>query len=363
MILNRIFKSFNWLLVSPALLLTGIGLLSIYSSSVMSGYFFDFKKQIAYFLVSVLLMVALSFMDLRFLKSNSYLILMFYVFSLLSLMGLILFTGTTRGIRGWYKIGPISLDPVPLSAIILIIVLAKYFSTRHTELKTFKPIVFSAVYAVIPGFLVFLQPDLGSALTLFAIWFGILVFSGIKLKHFLLLCLILLMLLGLSWQFVLKDYQKQRIMSFTNPQIDQQGVSWSVNQSKIAIGSGGVLGSGFAHGTQTQYGFLSEPKTDFIFSAIAEEGGLLASLIVLSLLLFLFLMILRVAFRSNNNFTRLFATGFAFLILSQSFINLGMCLGLFPVVGLPLPFVSYGGSQLLAFYVGLGILISLEKRT
>jgi len=361
MIFRRFFKSFNWLLGIPAVMLTVLGLLSIYSSSAMSGYFFDFKKQIAYFIVSVLLMMVLSFMDLRFLKNNSYLILMFYVLSLLSLLGLILFTATTRGIRGWYKIGPVSLDPVPLSAIILIIVLAKYFSQRHTELKTFKPIVFSAIYAVIPAFLVFLQPDLGSALTLFAIWFGILVFSGIKLKHFLVLCLILLILLGLSWQFVLKDYQKQRIMSFMNPQMDQQGISWSVNQSKIAIGTGGVLGSGFMHGTQTQYGFLSEPKTDFIFSAIAEEGGLVASVILLSLLLFLFLMILRVAFRANNNFTRLFATGLAFLILSQSFINLGMCLGLFPVVGLPLPFVSYGGSQLLAFYAGIGILMNLEK--
>ncbi|NQU82676.1 MAG: rod shape-determining protein RodA, partial [Parcubacteria group bacterium] len=319
-------------------------------------------KQIIYFAVSLLLIVLLSFLDLMFLKTNSYLILIFYSLSLLSLAGLLVFGEITRGIRGWYKIGPISLDPVPLSAIVLIIVLAKYFSSRHIELKTFKPIVLSAVYVALPGLLVFLQPDLGSALTLVAIWFGIVVFSGIKLKHFFILCLIFLVLFAVGWKFVLKDYQKQRISSFMNPALDQQGISWSVNQSKIAIGSGGLLGQGITHGTQTQYGFLSEPKTDFIFSTIAEEGGFVGAVIVLGLLLLLFWMIIRIAFRTDNNLTRLFASGFGFLILSQASINLGMCLGLLPVIGLPLPFVSYGGSQLLAFYTGLGILMSLEKK-
>lgn len=358
----QFFKSFNWMLAVPAVFLTGLGLLSIYSSSISKGVFFDFKKQIIYLCIALFIMVVLSFLDLRFLKTNSALVLILYAMSFMSLVGLFLFGESTRGIKGWYKLGPVSFDPVPLSAIILIIVLAKYFSTRHVELGSFKPIVFSGVYMVIPAFLVFRQPDLGSALTLVAIWIGIVVFSGIKLKHFLILCFIFLVLFGFGWKFALRDYQKQRITSFLNPQVDQQGISWSVNQSKIAVGSGGFLGKGIGKGTQTQYGFLPEPKTDFIFSAFSEETGLLGSFLLFALLVFLFWRIIRTAFRADNNFTKLFATGLAFLILSQAFINIGMCLGLFPVVGIPLPFVSYGGSQLLAFYAGIGILMSLEKK-
>lgn len=361
--LKQILKQTNWSLVLPPVFLTGLGLIAIYSASISRGSFFDFKKQILYFGFALFLMVAVSIFDLRFLKTNSSLVLILYFLSLLVLSGLFLFGDSIRGVRGWYKLGPVSLSPVPLSAVVLIIVLAKYFSTRHIELHSLKPIVTSALYAALPVLLVFLQPDLGSSLTLIAVWFGMLVFSGIKVKHFLLLCLVFIILFASGWQFWLKDYQKQRIFSFLNPHFDQEGISWNVNQSKIAVGSGGLLGRGIGKGTQTQYGFLPEPKTDFIFSAFSEEAGFLGAFLVLSLLLFLFWRIVRVAFLANNNFTRLFATGLAFLLLSQSFINIGMCLGLFPVVGIPLPFVSYGGSYLLAFYVGLGILLSLEKRT
>jgi len=358
----KFFKSFNWALAVPAMSLTAIGLVSIYSSSISKGVFFDFKKQIIYFAIALLVMIVLSFLDFRFLKTNSALVLILYAMSFLSLTGLFLFGETTRGIKGWYKLGPISFDPVPISAIILIVVLAKYFSTRHVELGSFRPIVFSGVYTAIPAFLVLRQPDLGSAMTLGAIWLGVVVFSGIRLKHFLILCLIFIILFASGWAFWLKDYQKQRITSFLNPQIDQQGISWSVNQSKIAIGSGGLFGKGIGKGTQTQYGFLSEPKTDFIFSAFSEEVGLLGALLILVVLAALFWRIIRTALKADNNFTRLFATGLASLILSMAFINIGMCLGLFPVVGIPLPFVSYGGGSLLAFYAGVGILMSLEKR-
>jgi len=214
----------------------------------------------------------------------------------------------------------------------------------------------------IPALLVLKQPDLGSALTLVAIWLGMIIFSGIRLRHFMAIVLIFLILFGLGWQFWLQDYHKQRIKSFFNPAMDKQGISWNVNQSKIAIGSGGILGKGLAKGSQTQYNFLPEAKTDFIFSAMAEEFGFLGIFLFLSVFMFFFWQIIRAALLAEDNFTRLFAQGFAILILAQSFINIGMCLGLFPVVGVPLPFVSYGGSQLLGFYFGLGILLSLSKK-
>lgn len=358
----RFFKKIDWALILPAFFLTLLGLISIYSSSISKGNFFAFKKQLIFLAVSICLVVILAFFDLRFLRTNSYLVLSLYFLSLLLLAGLWFFGSEIRGIKGWYKLGPFSFDPVPLSALILIVVLSKYFSTRHVEIQRFQPILSSGLYALFPVVLIFLQPDLGSALSLIIVWLGIVIFSGIKLRHLLILALIFLLLFALGWKFWLRDYQKQRILSFLNPQIDKKGISWSVNQSKIAIGSGGVLGKGIGKGTQTQYGFLPEPKTDFIFSAIAEETGFLGAFLLFACLLFLFWRLVKIAFLAQSNFIRLFASGFAFLILSQGFINIGMCLGLLPVIGIPLPFVSYGGSQLLFFYVGLGVLMNLERR-
>lgn len=356
------FKKIDWWLILPAFLLTCLGLLSIYSSSLGEGDFFNFKKQIAFFGLAIFLVIFLSFFDLRFLKTNSYFVLILYFLSLLSLGGLFLLGSEIRGVKGWYKVGAFSFDPVPVAAIILIIVLSKYFSFRHVEIQRFQPILFSGLYAIIPIGLILLQPDLGSSLSLIAVWFGLVLFSGIKIRHFLILILVFLIIFSISWSFWLKDYQKQRVVSFLNPNIDPQGISWNVNQSKIAIGNGGFWGRGIGQGSQTQYGFLPEPQTDFIFSALGEETGFLGISILIFGFLFLFWRIIKKALTSSNNFSRLFAAGLAFLLISQTFINIGMALGVLPIVGLPLPLVSYGGSQLLAFYLGLGILMSLRKR-
>ena len=354
-------KKFDLALILPAFFLTFFGILSVYSSSLSSRDFLNFKKQIIFFAISIIFVVFLSFLDLRFLRTNSYFVLSLYLLSIIALFLVLCFGTEMRGVKGWFKIGSFFVDPVSFSVIILIIILSKYFSTRHIELQRFRIILFSALYMIVPVGLILLQPDLGSSLCLVLAWLGIVIFSGIKMRHFLVLTLIFLIIFTLGWRFFLRDYQKQRILAFLNPKIDKGGISWSVNQSKIAIGSGGIWGKGIGKGSQTQYGFLPEPQTDFIFSAIAEETGFFGVFCLLAVFLFLFSRIIKVAFLAKNNLTRLFAVGFSFLILSQSFINIGMCLGLFPIVGIPLPFVSYGGSQLLAFYCGLGILLSLEK--
>ncbi|PIP31873.1 hypothetical protein COX24_01245 [bacterium (Candidatus Gribaldobacteria) CG23_combo_of_CG06-09_8_20_14_all_37_87_8] len=359
--IQNIKQKFSFGLIIPAILLTLVGLLSIYSSSISRGDFSLFKKQIIWIIFSLVIFFLVSLLDLRFLKNNSKIILAAYSVSLMTLLGLLIVAPVVRGIKGWYQIGPFALDPEPLAAIILILLLSKFFSKRHEELSLFRTIIFSALYALVPVFLIVLQPDLGSALSFIAVWLGIVIFSGVRLKHLLFLGLIFILVAGFSWQFLLEDYHKQRIVSFVNPQIDTQGISWSQNQSKIAVGSGGLIGKGFGKGSQTQRGFLSEPKSDFIFSAIAEEFGFLGSIFILGLLFCLLYLITQSAFLAQNNFLRLYSAGFAFLILAQSFINIGMCLGLFPVVGIPLPFVSYGGSYLLAFYLGLGILTSLKR--
>ncbi|MDD5433782.1 MAG: FtsW/RodA/SpoVE family cell cycle protein, partial [Candidatus Pacebacteria bacterium] len=326
------------------------------------GDYFNFEKQLIFFIVSLGGGLAISFIDLRFLKANSYLIFSLYVLSVASLAGLLVVGGVTRGIQGWYKLGPVSFDPEPFVAIVLIIVLSKYFSSRHAEIHMFRSIALSGLYAFIPvGFILF-QPDLGSSLSLVIVWLGILLFSGIKIKHLILLFVLFGLIFALGWNFYLKDYQKQRITTFLNPNINDKGVAWSANQSKIAIGNGGIVGKGIGGGSQTQHGFLSEPKTDFIFSAIAEEFGLLGVIILFFFFVLLFWQIIAVIFQAQSNFLRLFAFGFAFLLMAQICINVGMCLGLFPVVGIPLPFVSYSGSFTLAFYIGLGILMSLQRK-
>ena len=182
-----------------------------------------------------------SFFDYRTIKNNSYLILFSYFICCLLLLGLFFFAPEIRGSKGWYRIDwlSISIDPIEFTKIVLIILLAKYFSMRHIEMYHLKHILISGIYVFIPCFLIFFQPDLGSVLILLSLWLGILIVSGIKLKHFLLLIFLGILIFALSWSFLLKDYQKARILSFIEPQIEPLGVGWSQNQSKIAIGSGG----------------------------------------------------------------------------------------------------------------------------
>lgn len=305
-------------------------------------------------------MILLSFFDWRVLRKDSYLILGIYFFCIIALAGLYFFAPEIRGVRSWYKLGPIFLDPIEFTKIVLIILLAKYFSSRHIEMYRFYHIILSGIYVLIPALLFFFQPDLGSVLILIAIWLGILFISGIKIKHVLIIAVIGLVVASFAWFFVLHDYQKQRVIGFVNPQIDPKGISWSVNQAKIAIGSGGILGVGLGKGPQTQYGFLPEPNTDFIFSAIAEEFGLAGVTIMFVLFGLLIFRIIKIALSADSNFPRFFATGLAILLIAHIFINIGMNLGILPIVGVPLPFVSYGGSSLLALFLGLGILQSIK---
>lgn len=355
----RTLKNLDWILITAVFLLVGFGLLSIYSSSIGKDDFSNFNKQIIFFAIGIFLMFFLSFFDWRVFQENSYLILIFYLLCLGGLAGLFFFAPEIRGVKGWYKIGPVSIDPIEFTKIILVILLAKYFSIRHVEMYRFKHILLSGFYILLPALLIFFQPDLGSVLILLLLWLGMLIISGIKLRHFLILALCGLLILILSWGFALKDYQKERIISFFIP-AEPLGISWSQNQAKIAIGSGGILGQGIGAGSQTQYGFLPEPQTDFIFSAIAEEMGLFGILIILFLFSVLIFRIIKIAFEKKGNFPRLFATGLIALLISQIFVHCGMNLGILPIIGIFLPFVSYGGSSLITLFSVLGILQSIK---
>jgi len=354
-------KRLDWGIIIPAVLLVCFGLLALYSIAVAKNDFSNFEKQIIFFAVGFVAMLAISFFDYRILRNNSYLILILYGICLLLLAGLHFFAPIIRGTRGWYKVGLLSLDPIEPAKIVLVVLLAKYFSTRHVEMYKIRNVIFSGLYVLLPAILVFIKPDLGGTAVLLLIWFGILLVSGIKINHFLILALCFLVIAGFAWGFLLKDYQKQRITSFLVP-YDYLGASWSQNQTKISIGSGQILGEGLAKGSQVQYGFLPEPHTDFIFSVIAEEWGMAGVLALFIVYGYLVWRVLKIAILSKSNFPRLFATGFAIILTAQFFINIGMNLSFLPVVGIYLPFISYGGSGLIGNFVSLGILQSIKIR-
>lgn len=360
-VLTSHFKKLDWWLIVSAVLIAGFGLASIYSSALPKGDFLNFEKQVIFFVVGLALMFLISLFDYRILRNNSYLILTLYFICLLLLTGLFFFAPEIRGTKGWYKLGLFSFDPIEPTKLVLIILLAKYFSMRHVEMYKFRHIVFSGIYVFLPCLLIFLKPDLGGTMILIAMWLGILFISGIKMKHFLILSLCFLMIIGLAWSFLLKDYQKDRVLSFIFP-YDPLGGSWSQTQSKIAIGSGMILGQGVGKGFQVQYGFLPEPHTDFIFSVVAEEWGFLGISALFLLYINLIWRTLKIAIDSQTNFPRLFASGFAIILIAQFVINIGMNLSMLPVVGIYLPLVSYGGSGLIGTFVGLGILQSIKVR-
>ena len=354
------FKKLDWILIISTLLLVGIGLLSIYSISLGEGDFLNFKKQIIFFGIGFILMLFLSFFDWRAFQENPYFILVLYFLCVISLLGLFFFASEIRGVKSWYKIGSFSFDTIGITMLVLTVLLAKFFSTRHVEMYRLSHIFLSGLYVIFPFILISYQPNLGSALILVVLWLGILIISGIKLKHFLILVLCGLLLLTLSWSFFLKEYQKERIVSFLAPQIEPLGMSWNQIQAKIAIGSGGIFGQGIGKGSQTQYGFLPEPHNDFIFAAISEEFGLIGVAVLLLLFTVLIWRIMRIAISAQSNFPRLFASGFTIILIFQIFIHIGMNLGILPVIGISLPLVSYGGSSLIAIFIGLGILQSIK---
>ncbi|MDP3093706.1 MAG: FtsW/RodA/SpoVE family cell cycle protein [bacterium] len=355
-------KSLDWLIIIPSLLLAGLSLTTILSSSYYLGIFFNFQKQTVFLLAGIALMIVFSFLDWRVLRDGPYLLVILYSLCLVGLVGLLFFAPHIRGSRSWYRFGPVSFDPIEFTKVVLIILLAKYFSTRHVEVYRIRHILVSGLYVLAPAILILLQPEVGSVIILVFLWIGTLLVSGIKLRHFLILCLCGLILLALSWSFLLKGYQKDRISSFLSPSFAPLGSGWNQAQAKVAIGSGGLFGKGFGNGTQIRYGFLPASQTDFAFAGVVEEWGLAGAGLVLLAFIVLIWRMIRLSLVSQSNFPRLFSAGLAIIMIIQIIINVGMNLGLLPIIGIPLPLISYGGSSLIATFIGLGIIQSMAMR-
>jgi rod shape determining protein RodA len=356
--MSQHFKKIDWILVALVLLLVSFGLVSLHSSG--GEQLLNFKKQVIWVSMGFFLMLIISFADYRILKNHRSPIIFLYLSTCLLLAGIFVFGVSIRGAGSWYRVGPISIEPVELAKITLILLLAKYFSMRHIEIYRFRHIFISGLYMILPTGLVLLQPDMGSTMIMMSIWFGIMVMAGIKVKHLVFLGISGIVLLFGAWNFVFQDFQKSRILSFINPDLDPLGASYNVLQSMIAIGSGGIWGRGLGEGSQTQLGFLPEAQTDFIYSSIVEEMGLIAGILLLACFLLFFRRIMDLSKKANNNFARLVAGGFSVMLIAHIFVNLGMTMGLLPVTGIPLPFISYGGSSLLSLFVMLGVIQSIK---
>lgn len=348
-------------MVISVFLLCAVGLLSIYSTSFAQDRSF-FYKQLIFIISGFFLILIFALLDYRFFRNHPRLLIILYIFSILLLIGVLIFGREIRGALSWFRIGAFSFEPVELAKLVMILILAQYFSLRHIELYRIRHIIASGIYIVIPTFLIFFQPDLGSAMILVFLWLGIMIIAGIKLRQLIVLFLIGAIIFGGAWLGLLKPYQKERIVSFVNPYLDPLGGSYQRIQSIIAIGAGQFLGRGLGQGSQSQLQFLPEQHTDFIFASIAEEWGFVGVLIIFILYFLFFFRVIKIALRSSNNFARLFCIGAAIIFLFQFLVNIGMNLGVLPIAGISLPFVSYGGSNLIISFITLGIIQSIAVR-
>lgn len=352
--LKLYLKNFDWVMLVAVLLLIVFGLVEIYSVALGQGSLNlqNFYKQLVFAGIGLLALLVFSFVDYGFLRSfQRYL----YLLAGLLLLGVLIFGETIRGTKGWFSVFGFNLQPVEFVKIVLIIFLAKFFSNHATKVKTMRHFLFSAAGTGLLVFLVLMQPDFGSALMLGAIWLVMIIAAGFKRKFFLMIFLTGAVAFAVSWTFLFKDYQRERVLNLFNPSANAQASGYNISQAIIAIGSGGATGKGVGFGSQSQLKFLPEAQTDFIFAVIAEELGFLGVLLILGFYSIFFFRCLQALKKVGNDFGIYFIIGSAGLIFIQMFINIGMNLGVLPVVGLPLPFVSYGGSSLISLLILVGI--------
>ncbi|OGZ96961.1 MAG: rod shape-determining protein RodA [Candidatus Sungbacteria bacterium RIFCSPLOWO2_02_FULL_51_17] len=319
-----------------------------------------FQRQAIWVGVGVVVFFIFSFLDYRVFRNHGGMLLALFAITLVALAALLLFGPRTRGIAGWFYIQRFGIQPVEPLKLVLVLLLAKYFSKRHVEIYQLRHIIISGAYAAVPALLVLLQPDLGSAIIIASIWLAITLCSGIRLQHFAMLMGVLAVVAVIGWVFMLHPYQKLRITSFLNPGYDPQGAGYNTRQALIAVGSGEVFGKGIGGGSQSHLQFLPEVETDFIFAAFAEEWGYVGALFLLLLFGVLLGRILSIGRRSTQNFAKLYVLGFSALLLSQIVVHIGMNIGLLPVTGITLPFMSYGGSSFVTLMMGMGIVQSIK---
>lgn len=355
--LRTFFGGFDSVLFFSVLSLSLLGLVTMYSHVGDNAFF---NRQIIWILLAMVALFAAMIPDYRFLRSGN--VAFFLYISTVCLLVLVLFIGeVTLGAQSRFDLGFFSLQPSDPAKLVLIIVLAKYFAKRHELIGDFKHIIISGAYALMIFGLVFIQPDFGSAVILFFLWLGLVLVSGIKIRHLFTVFTLGAVVLGLMWQFVFFDYQKERILTFLDPLSDIQGAGYNAYQSTVAIGSGQLFGKGIGYGTQSKLLFLPEYETDFIFAAYAEEWGIVGVVLLFGLFSLVVWRLLVHAVEGASNFERLFASGVCILFVAHFFVHIGMNIGLLPVTGTTIPFLSYGGSHLVTEFIAVGMVMGMAR--
>ena len=355
MTLAQKFLQLNWGLMFLLLLVSSVGFAMLYSAA--GGDFEPWAmRQMVRFAVSGCLMILVAMVDLRIWMRYAYLI---YGVGLLMLIWVDVAGVIGMGAQRWIHLGPLSLQPSEIMKVAIVLVLARYFhGLSHEQVGRPQYLVWPLMLVVMPAGLVLVQPDLGTA-TMLTLTGGMLfLLAGVRLWKFAVIIAAAGAALPIAWGF-LRYYQKQRILTFINPESDPLGSGYHIMQSKIALGSGGIFGKGFLEGSQTHLSFLPEKQTDFIFTALAEEWGIVGGLTLLALYTLIIVYGYAIALRSRSQFGRLLALGLTSMFFLYVFINVAMVMGLLPVVGVPLPLVSYGGTSMLSLLFSFGLVMGV----
>lgn len=355
-------RAFDWVLFIAVCILMSLGLAAMYSIGLGkdSQDFTFLQKQLTILGIGIIPFIAISAFNYRKLANYSTFV---YIASMVVLAAVLIFGDTIRGTRGWFHLMGFSFQPSEIAKIALVLILAWYFNKYTRQLGQFRHIIVSSVLAAIPVGLVALQPDFGTAAILFTVWLGMILISGIPKRYLVSIGIILLIGTTCAWLFLFKDYQKDRILAFVKPSSDQLGRSYNVRQAIIAIGSGGIWGQGIGSGSQSHLKFLPENQTDFIFAVVAEEMGLVGVTILFLCFTTIFFRLYIGIRRARDDFALFVLLGCTILLITQVTINIGGNLGLVPVTGIVLPFVSYGGSALLANLLLIGVVQSVISHT
>ena len=345
----------DWVVVATTAFLSGIGLLMIRSAGASSFV----QKQALFLVLGVAVMAVMMSVDYRIFVDNAVFI---YAATLLALVAVLSPLGTVhKGAQGWFDVGSFQLQPAEFAKVSIIVALAGYGAAQRSELDLRRFLVVLILTAV-PTFLIFIQPDLGSALVFLAIVLAMLWLGGARAGHMAILIVLgaVAVFLAIRVFHVLADYQTNRLLAFINPTGDTGGSAFNLNQSKIAIGSGGLFGKGLMNGTQTRYGFVPEQHSDFIFTALCEQLGLLGGGAVLIAFGVLCARIWRAAASARDTAGTLICVGVLAMFVFHIFQNIGMTMGMMPITGIPLPLLSYGGSSTLVSFAGIGLVLNVE---
>jgi len=355
---QRFILGFDWLWFLAILALSGAGVVAIWSTTGGTSLNSYFGKQIVYVCCGLLVFLTVLYFDYHIFSDF---ITLIYLAGLV-LLGLVLIIGrTTHGNKSWIDIGMFSFQPSELVKIFVIIALAKYYSELDKEYLGIRELVIGAAIAFVPALMVLSEHDLGTATTFFPIWAVLSCLAGIRKKHLIILIAIAIAAAPMAW-YLMRGYRQGRIETVFNPQNDARGLGYQTLQSEIAIGSGRFLGKGFKQGSQGRQGFLPARHTDFVFAVFSEEKGFIGSITILGLFLFLCLRLFRTAREAKDKIGSMIVVGILSVLVFHIVINIGMVEGLLPIIGIPLPFVSAGGSSLVSYFASMGLCMGIRMR-